>query len=260
MRKAGCVLARILLATHFFMRSTTGLVCRMKAPLHDVVLSSTPLLSRRSALLAAGCSFLASPTLALDRAEPASAAPPGQALGASKMPMPGLSEAQSSSYGKARMTYPDFKACESGLQVKDVKEGVGDPARVGDRVVISWEGYTIGYYGRPYEKKNSVKGGAFDADQDYFRFVIGKGTAIPGLEEGLTGMRAGGIRQIIVPPELGYPESDRSHDRVGPKPATFSGQRALDFVLFNQGMIDKTLLVNVELKRIDRPGEKSFKG
>ena len=134
MRKAGCVLARILLATHFFMRSTTGLVCRMKAPSHDVVLSSTPLLSRRSALLAAGCSFLASPTLALDRAEPASAAPPGQALGASKMPMPGLSEAQSSSYGKARMTYPDFKACESGLQVKDVKEGVGDPARVGDRV------------------------------------------------------------------------------------------------------------------------------
>jgi hypothetical protein len=31
-------------------------------------------------------------------------------------------------------------------------------------------------------------------------------------------------------------------------------------VLFNQGMIDKTLLVNVEVKRIDRPGEKGFKG
>ena len=30
--------------------------------------------------------------------------------------------------------------------------------------------------------------------------------------------------------------------------------------LFNQGMIDKTLLVNVEVKRIDRPGEKGFKG
>ena len=38
------------------------------------------------------------------------------------------------------------------------------------------------------------------------------------------------------------------------------GARALDFALFNQGMIDKTLLVNVEVKRIDRPGEKGFKG
>lgn len=44
---------------------------------------------------------------------------------------------------------------------------------------------------------------------------------------------------MIVPPELGYPPEDPQHDRVGPKPSTFSGQRALDFVLKNQGLVDK---------------------
>jgi hypothetical protein len=68
------------------------------------------------------------------------------------------------------------------------------------------------------------------------------------------------ISQLIVPPELGYPADDPNHDRVGPKPSTFSGERALDFVLKNQGLVDKTLLINVELIRVDRPGERGFKG
>jgi hypothetical protein len=37
--------------------------------------------------------------------------------------------------------------------------------------------------------------------------------------------------QIIIPVEMGYPAKDSSHDRVGPKPSTFSGMRALNFVL-----------------------------
>jgi len=41
--------------------------------------------------------------------------------------------------------------------------------------------------------------------------------------------------QIVVPAELGYPLDDPDHVRVGPKPTTFSGQRALNFVLENQG-------------------------
>jgi len=47
--------------------------------------------------------------------------------------------------------------------------------------------------------------------------------------------------QVVVPAELGYPANDPKHDRVGPKPSTFSGQRALDFVLTNQGLVDKTV-------------------
>jgi len=143
--------------------------------------------------------------------------------------------------------------------VKDVKVGEGAAPRAGDRVVIDWSGYTIGYYGRPFEAAGKTKGGAFEAEKDLFRFELGDKKVIPALERAVSDMRVGGVRQIIVPPELGYPPSDPGHDKIGPKPSTFSGQRALNFVLQNQGLIDKTLLINVELKRVDKPGERGFK-
>lgn len=40
------------------------------------------------------------------------------------------------------------------------------------------------------------------------------------------------------------------------RPSTFSGQRALNFVLDNQNLIDKTLLINIRLIRVD----KDYKG
>jgi hypothetical protein len=36
------------------------------------------------------------------------------------------------------------------------------------------------------------------------------------------------------------------------RPSTFSGQRALNFVLDNQNLIDKTLLINIRLIRVDK--------
>jgi len=41
-------------------------------------------------------------------------------------------------------------------------------------------------------------------------------------------------------------------------PTTFSGQRALNFVLENKNLIDKTLLVNVRLVRVDKEGQRGF--
>ena len=147
---------------------------------------------------------------------------------------------------------------DSGLQVKDVKLGDGEAPAKGDRAVIDWSGYTIGYYGRIFEGAGKAQGGAFANEKDLFRFVLGSGSVIPALDEAVAGMKVGGVRQVVIPPELGYPPSDPSHDKVGPKPSTFSGQRALDFVLKNQGLIDKTLLMNVELKRVDKPGQRGF--
>lgn len=146
-------------------------------------------------------------------------------------PMPAL---KGRNYGKERKVYEDYTLTEDGLQYKDVRVGTGKTPKDGDRVVVDWEGYTIGYYGRIFAAKNRLKGGAFQDDQDFFRWVQGKHSVIRALEEAVSTMKEGGIRQIIIPPELGYPESDPKHDRVGPKPKTFSGQRALDFVLFNQ--------------------------
>lgn len=57
---------------------------------------------------------------------------------------------------------------------------------------------------------------------------------------------------MIVPyGELSYPSSDLEHTLVGPKPTTFSGQRALNFVLENP-RVDRTLLFNIKLVRVDR--------
>mmetsp|Transcript_35807 Transcript_35807/g.33923 ORF Transcript_35807/g.33923 Transcript_35807/m.33923 type:complete len:242 (-) Transcript_35807:88-813(-) len=161
-------------------------------------------------------------------------------------------------YGKPRTYYPDFVQKVSGLQYKVVKEGEGKSPVLGDRVVVDWEGYTIGYYGRPFQTRNKVKGGAFDATEaENFRWIIGSGTAIGALDEGLQYMKEGGVTQMIIPAELGYPaKGDSEHTIVGPKPSTFSGQRALNFVLDNQNLIDKTLLINIKLIRVD----KDYKG
>ena len=72
---------------------------------------------------------------------------------------------------------------------------------------------------------------------------------IPAFEEAVSGMKVGGIRRIIVPSDIGYPENDwRKKD---PKPSTFAGKRSLSFVLQNQGLIDKTLLFDIELMKIN---------
>ncbi|KAK7394188.1 hypothetical protein VNO78_14709 [Psophocarpus tetragonolobus] len=152
-------------------------------------------------------------------------------------------------YGKTKMRYPDYTQTASGLQYKDLRPGNGPKPKTGDTVVVDWDGYTIGYYGRIFEARNKTKGGSFQGDdKDFFKFKIGFNQVIPAFEEAVSGMALGGIRRIIVPPELGYPEND--YNKSGPRPTTFSGQRALDFVLRNQGLIDKTLLFDIELLKI----------
>ena len=95
-----------------------------------------------------------------------------------------------------------------------------------------------------------------DEDKELYRATIGTNTIVPGVEEALLGMRVGGIRQVVVPISLSYPPDDASTKRVGPRPTSFSGERALDFVMTSNDLIDKTLLFNVKLKRVDKPGEK----
>ena len=96
------------------------------------------------------------------------------------------------------------------------------------------------------------QGGAFDKDLNYFRTTLGSKTLIPGLECALRQMKPGGIRQVIIPyGPLSYPPEDKEHELVGPKPTTFSGMRALNFVLENP-RVDRTLLFNVKLIRVDR--------
>ncbi|KAK1408736.1 hypothetical protein QVD17_40751 [Tagetes erecta] len=170
----------------------------------------------------------------------------GAAVASNFADMPAL---KGKDYGKSKMKYPDYAETSSGLQYKDLRAGNGKMPKPGDIVVVDWDGYTIGYYGRIFEARNKTKGGSFEGDdKSFYRFRLGSHEVIPAFEEAVAGMSLGGIRRIIVPPDLGYPEND--YNKSGPKPTTFSGQRALDFVLRNQGLIDKTLLFDIELLNI----------
>ena len=187
----------------------------------------------------------------------------GAAAAALVLPRPARAEFQESreympslegkDYGKSKYVYPDFVQLPDGLQYKTMKEGSGAEMIAGKRAVIDWDGYTLGYYGRPFEARNKSKGGAFTGDdKDYVRFGLDDQKIIPAFREAVTGMRAGEIRRVIVPggSDLGYPQG-RKWTTMGPQPSNFSGQRALGFVLENEGMIDKTLLFDIELIRVD---------
>ena len=150
--------------------------------------------------------------------------------------------------GKATTFYPDFEQASSGLQFKDYRVGTGVKPAAGDRVLIDWTGVTVGYQGRYFEARNKPKGGAFEGDGflSYLAFDVGDGSVIPGVDEAVRGMQTGGIRRIIVPAELSYPKDGFA--TVGPKPSTFSGQRALDFVLSSKDdLMDKTLMFDLKL-------------
>lgn len=109
--------------------------------------------------------------------------------------------------------------------------------------------------GRYFQARNKPKGGAFEGDgflDTPLTFTIGDGSVIRGVDEAVRGMSAGGVRRIIVPEELGYPAD--GFKTVGPFPSTFSGQRALDFVLSSKSsMVDKTLMFDLKLVAI-KPG------
>jgi peptidylprolyl isomerase len=81
------------------------------------------------------------------------------------------------------------------LVTRDLIEGKGDAARSGDQV-------TVQYVGVDYKT-----GKQFDASWDRrepFPFQLGAGQVIPGWDEGVEGMRAGGRRELIIPPRLAY--------------------------------------------------------
>uniref|UniRef100_A0A8R7TC89 Uncharacterized protein n=2 Tax=Triticum urartu TaxID=4572 RepID=A0A8R7TC89_TRIUA len=82
--------------------------------------------------------------------------------GAAKAEFTDMPALRGKDYGKTKMSYPDYTETESGLQYKDLRVGEGPSPKKGETVVIDWDGYTIGYYGRIFEARNKTKGGSFE--------------------------------------------------------------------------------------------------
>jgi FKBP-type peptidyl-prolyl cis-trans isomerase len=77
---------------------------------------------------------------------------------------------------------------------KDIKVGTGKTAKSGDKVTVNYVGH------------NWSNNQEFDTSwgKEAFSFDLGTGGVIKGWDEGVEGMKVGGRRLLIIPPELGY--------------------------------------------------------
>lgn len=82
---------------------------------------------------------------------------------------------------------------DSGLQYWDIRVGLGQVAKAGDKVKVHYTGWlTTG------KKFDSSVGAA------PFEFTIGASEVIKGWDEGVAGMKVGGKRKLRIPPAAGY--------------------------------------------------------
>ena len=81
----------------------------------------------------------------------------------------------------------------------DLVVGTGTQAAVGDRVTVAYTGWLYD------SSRADGKGTQFDS-RTSFTFTIGTGV-IRGWSQGVAGMRVGGQRRLVIPPELAYGNS-----------------------------------------------------
>ena len=82
----------------------------------------------------------------------------------------------------------------SGLIIEDVTVGEGAVAAAGQQVTVHYTGWLS-------------DGDKFDSSKDRdepFQFALGGGRVIKGWDEGVQGMKAGGVRKLTIPPALAY--------------------------------------------------------
>lgn len=82
----------------------------------------------------------------------------------------------------------------SGLVIEDLSVGAGEAAATGRRVTVHYTGWL-------------ADGTKFDSSRDRgdpFVFPLGGRRVIAGWDEGVQGMRVGGVRKLTIPPALGY--------------------------------------------------------
>ncbi len=82
----------------------------------------------------------------------------------------------------------------SGLVIEDTLVGEGDPAVAGKYVTVHYTGWL-------------TDGNKFDSSKDRdepFEFALGARHVIAGWDEGVQGMKVGGVRKLTIPPHLGY--------------------------------------------------------
>lgn len=91
------------------------------------------------------------------------------------------------------LSAPKPRITASGLQITDLVVGEGEEAKAGQTVSVNYRG-------------TLQNGKEFDSSygRGPFSFPLGAGRVIKGWDEGVAGMRVGGKRQLVIPPDLAY--------------------------------------------------------
>ncbi|WP_206201913.1 FKBP-type peptidyl-prolyl cis-trans isomerase [Terasakiella sp. SH-1] len=135
------------------------------------------------------------------------------------------------------------------LQVKDIKVGTGDVAVSEKQVKVHYTGWLM-------------NGRKFDSSKDRnqpFEFMLGARQVIPGWDQGVQGMRVGGVRELIIPPELAY--GPRGAGGVIPPNATLRFEVELlavvepPFKNINNGEVKALLKEGVKIIDVRTPAE-----
>lgn len=85
----------------------------------------------------------------------------------------------------------------NGIKIEDVTEGTGKVAQKGDTVSVNYLG-TLASNGKKFDS-------SYDRNEP-FTFQLGSGQVIEGWEKGIVGMKEGGKRILVIPPEKAYGE------------------------------------------------------
>ena len=111
---------------------------------------------------------------------------------------------------------PNLNVAETPIKVLSETVGVGPPAQKGDLVTIKYRMVT--------EEGREI------LSDDSYRFVLGTGSVIEGMEKAVSGMQVGGKRTVECPPHLHWGRQGYGHGAVPPR---------------------ATLIVDIELSAID---------
>ena len=138
--------------------------------------------------------------------EPAATATPTETASADGV------EAIVQAIGKDTKSKPEIPAPQgdppSELVIRDIVRGKGPKAKAGEQLSMQYVG------------NSWSTGQQFDASWDRgaqpFAFQLGAGMVIPGWDEGLVGLRKGGRRLLIIPPEMGYGPTGTGDGTIAP--------------------------------------------
>ena len=104
---------------------------------------------------------------------------------------------------------PTSASSTPGFSSTDVRPGAGADAAGGNVLTVHYTGWLFD------AAKTDQKGLQFETSRsaDPFAFTLGAGQVISGWDQGLVGMKVGGLRRLVIPPALAYGVS-----RNGPIP------------------------------------------